>query len=139
NDDLEASVEAGRFREDLFFRINVIHLTMPPLRARGNDVLLLAQSFIERFANRSGRRVIGLTSAAAEKLLAYAWPGNVRELNNCIERAVALTRYEQLTVEDLPDKVQNYQPKKLVMDLDRPDELLPLDEVERRYILRVLD
>ena len=139
NQDLEAEVEAGRFREDLFFRINVITVKLPPLRARGNDVLLLAQNFVQRFATRSAKRVVGLTSNAAEKLLAYAWPGNVRELHNCIERAVALTRYEQITVEDLPEKVQNYQPTKLVMDLDHPNELLSLEEVERRYVLRVLE
>jgi two-component system response regulator HydG len=139
NDDLEAAIEEGRFREDLFFRINVIQIKLPPLRARGNDVLLLAQHFIERVANRSGKRTIGLTSEAADKLLRYTWPGNVRELHNCVERAVALTRYERLTVEDLPEKVQNYRPTRMVVDFDRPDEMLPIDEVERRYILRVLE
>ncbi len=139
NEDLEEAVEAGRFREDLYFRIHVIHVRLPPLRARGNDVLLLAQNFVERYADRLGKRVSGLTSPAAEKILSYAWPGNVRELQNCVERAVALTAYEQLTVEDLPEKVQRYRSSQLVMDLDRPNELVPMVEVERRYILQVLE
>ena len=138
NEDLESAVEAGRFREDLFFRLNVIHIPIPPLRVRGNDVLLLAQQFIERFATRLGKRVGGLTTAAAEKLLAYAWPGNVRELQNCIERAVALTQYESLTVNDLPEKVRNYESSRLVVDLDHPGEFVAMAEIERRYVLRVL-
>ncbi len=90
NRDLELAVEEGRFREDLYYRLNVIGLELPPLRARGNDVLLLAQRFLEHFAARSGKRVVGLSPAAAQRLLAYTWPGNVRELQNCVERAVAL-------------------------------------------------
>ena len=86
--DLEADVEDGRFREDLFYRIHVLPVDVPPLRARGNDVLLLAQRFLEEFAVQAGKHVTGITSAAAAKLLAYDWPGNVRELRNYIERAV---------------------------------------------------
>jgi two-component system response regulator HydG len=138
NEDLETAIEAGRFREDLYFRLNVIHIPLPPLRVRGNDVLLLAQQFIDRYASRLGKRVGGLTSAAAEKLLAYAWPGNVRELQNCIERAVALTQYESLTVDDLPEKVRSYESARLVVDLDHPGEFVPMAEIERRYVLRVL-
>jgi two-component system response regulator HydG len=140
NRDLESAVEEGRFRQDLFYRVNVIHVPLPPLRARGDDVLLLGQHFIRQFAERSGKRVQGLSSAAAEKLLAYEWPGNVRELQNCIERAVALTSYEQLTVDDLPEKLRSAAadarpPVLLVRD---SAELVPLEEIERRYILNVL-
>jgi two-component system response regulator HydG len=137
--DLEADIEDRRFREDLYFRVNVIHIEVPPLRARGSDVLLLAQAALERFALRAEKRVRGLTSAAAERLLAYSWPGNVRELSNCIERAVALTRHEQLTVEDLPEKIRDYRSERFVVPDDEPGELVSLDEVERRYILRVMD
>ena len=139
NRDLEAAVEERRFREDLFFRINVIPIEVPALRRRGNDVLLLAQHFVRTFATQSAKPITGITNAAAAKLLAYAWPGNVRELRNSIERAVALTRFEQLTVEDLPERVQTYRQSEIVIAAEDPGELPPLEEVERRYILRVLD
>jgi two-component system response regulator HydG len=137
--DLESAIEDGRFREDLYFRLNVIHIDVPPLRARAGDVLLLAQAFLERFAARAGKALTGLTSGAAERLLAYAWPGNVRELQNCIERAVALTRHEQITVDDLPEKIRSYKGSHVVVAGDDPSELVPMDEVERRYILRVME
>jgi two-component system, NtrC family, response regulator AtoC len=139
NRDLETSVAEGRFREDLFYRINVVRIELPPLRARGNDILLLAQRFVERFAERNGRRVRGMSSAVAQKLLAYAWPGNIRELQNCIEQAVALARYEELTVEDLPERVRDYRRANVLVVGDDPSELVPLEIVERRYILRVLE
>ncbi len=139
NVDLEAAVEAGRFREDLFFRIHVISVEVPPLRMRGNDVLLLAQRFVDEFAKHNDKRVSGIMSAAAEKLLAYGWPGNVRELRNCIERAVALTQYEQITVEDLPEKLRAARRGHVAIVSDDPTDVVPLEEVERRYILRVLE
>ena len=139
NRDLETAVEEGRFREDLYFRINVIHLTLPPLRARGTDVLLFAQHFLTHYAAATGRRVTSLSPAAAEKLLAYTWPGNVRELRNCMERAVALTQYEQITVDDLPEKIQAHRRSHVLVTSDNPNELVPLEEVERRYILRVME
>jgi two-component system response regulator AtoC len=138
NRDLELAVEEGRFREDLYYRLNVIGLELPPLRARGNDILLLAQRFLEHFAARSGKRVVGLSPAAAQRLLAYSWPGNVRELQNCIERAVALTSYEQLTVEDLPERIRDYRAASPAQGNDM-SELVSLEEMERRYIQRVLD
>jgi two-component system response regulator HydG len=138
NRDLETEVAERRFREDLYYRINVVRIEVPPLRARGNDILLLAQHFVERAAHRSGKNVVGLVSSAAEKLLGYDWPGNVRELENCMERAVALTRFDQITVEDLPEKVRNYQTSHVVVASDDPTELLHMQEVERRYIQRVL-
>lgn len=136
---LETAVEAGQFREDLFYRINVISIEMPPLCARGMDILLLAQKFVERFAARSGKRVTGVTEEAAKKLLDYAWPGNVRELRNAIERAVALTRYERIVVEDLPEKIRAYRKSHLRFDSDNPTELISMEEVERRYIRHVLE
>ncbi len=148
NQDLESAVRARHFREDLYFRVDVIHVTLPPLRARGDDVLLLAQHFVERFAARSGSSVAGLSAAAADRLLAYAWPGNVRELQNCIERAIALCRSPEIALDDLPDKVRDASPKAppraaagLGADPARAPagDLLPMDEVERRHVLRVLD
>ena len=139
NVDLEAAVQEKRFREDLFYRLNVVQIELPPLRARGNDVLLLAQHFIERTSARHDKRVEKLTPKAAERLLAYSWPGNVRELQNCIERAVTLTSYDQIGVDDLPEKVRDYRPSQVLVSSDHPDELVSLEEIERRYILRVLD
>jgi DNA-binding NtrC family response regulator len=139
NRDLELAVEEGRFREDLYYRLNVIGVELPPLRARGNDVLSLSQRFLEQFAARTGKRVVGLSPAAAQRLLAYGWPGNVRELQNCIERAVALTSFEQLTVDDLPERVRNYSQPKAVPENTDPSELVTLEELERRYIHRVLE
>jgi DNA-binding NtrC family response regulator len=139
NRDLESAVEEGHFREDLFFRINVIQMELPPLRSRGTDVLLLAQHFVEQFASRSGKQVVGLSQPVAERLLAYAWPGNVRELRNVIERAVALTRYDKLAVEDLPEKIRDYRGSRVFVAGSDPSELAPMEEVERRYILHVLN
>jgi two-component system response regulator AtoC len=139
NRDLEDAIEERRFREDLYFRINVVQLPLPPLRARGGDVLLLAQHFIGRFASRAGKNVVGISPAAAERMLAYAWPGNVRELQNCIERAVALTRYDHVAVDDLPEKIRDYRRSHVLVASDDPSELVPMEEVERRYILRVME
>jgi two-component system response regulator HydG len=138
NRDLDTEVAERRFREDLFYRINVVRIHVPPLRTRGSDVLTLAQHFIERFSATHRTNVKGLSSQAAARLMAYSWPGNVRELQNCIERAVALTRYEVLGVDDLPEKLREYRPQRVIIDSEDPSELLPMDEVERRYVLRVL-
>jgi two-component system response regulator HydG len=138
NRDLQTQVEEGDFRDDLFFRINVIQVELPPLRARGTDVLLLARHFVEHFAARSAKEVIGISEPAAEKLLAYSWPGNVRELRNVVERAVALTRFEKIAVDDLPEKIRDYRSSQVFIGGDDPSELVPLEEVERRYILHVL-
>jgi DNA-binding NtrC family response regulator len=138
NRDLDSAVAEQRFREDLYFRINVIQIAVPPLRARGNDVLLLAQSFIERFAARTGKRVTGLGIAVAERLLSYSWPGNVRELENAIERAVAVTRFAEITVDDLPERIRDYRVSHVLVAAEDPSELVPMEEVERRYIARVM-
>jgi two-component system, NtrC family, response regulator AtoC len=138
NRDLETAVDEKRFREDLYYRINVIHVQLPPLRARGNDVLLLAQAFLQQLATQSGKNVVGLSTAAAEKILSYHWPGNVRELSNCVERAVALTQFDQLQVEDLPEKVRDYRQSHIIVASEDASDLVPMEEVERRYVLRVL-
>jgi two-component system response regulator HydG len=139
NRDLETEVEEKRFREDLFYRINVVRIHVPPLRARGSDILLLAQHFLDRYAAQSRRPVAGMTSAAADKLLSYPWPGNVRELQNCIERAVALAQFDQIGVDDLPEKIRDYKTARISIESNDPAELLPMEEVERRYILKVLE
>jgi two-component system response regulator HydG len=139
NRDLEDAIEQRRFREDLYFRINVVQLPLPPLRSRGGDVLLLAQHFLARYATRAAKSVVGLSPQAAERLIAYAWPGNVRELQNCMERAIALTRYDHLAVGDLPEKIRDYRPSHVLVASDDPSDLVPMEEVERRYIQRVME
>lgn len=139
NQDLEKAVENKSFRGDLFYRLNVVQLRLPPLRTRGNDVLLLAQHFLQQTATRLGKRVESLNPKAAERLLAYSWPGNVRELQNCIERAVALSAFNQIGVDDLPERIRDYRPSQVLVPSDHPSELVTMDEIERRYILRVLD
>ena len=138
NRDLDSDVEEGRFREDLFYRLNVVEIHVPPLRTRGNDILQLAQHFVDVLSERMGKPVEGITAEAAKKLLDYDWPGNVRELENAIERAVTLTRFHRITVEDLPERIGAYQSTRInPIDVDA-EQVLPLEELEKRYIERVL-
>ena len=139
NRDLEAEVEEGRFREDLLYRINVIQVDAPPLRVRGNDILLLAQRFIQSFAERTHRAVEGLASPAAKRLLGYDWPGNVRELQNCMERAVALAEHDKVVLEDLPERIRKHHASRISVATDDPADFVPMHEIERRYILQVLN
>jgi DNA-binding NtrC family response regulator len=138
NRDLETEVFEKRFREDLYYRVNVVALEVPPLRERGGDILLLAQNFAQRAAARANKEVKGIATPTAEKLSAYDWPGNVRELENCLERAVALMRFDTVMVDDLPEKIRNYQADRFVLSADDPAELVTAAELERRYMQRVL-
>lgn len=137
--DLATAVADGVFREDLYFRVAVVHVDVPPLRVRGGDILVLAQRFLERFADRSGKAVRSFSAHAASKLLDYPWPGNVRELQNCVERAVALTSTELVLVGDLPPHVRDHRPNAFTLGADSdPSGLVTLEEMERRYLKRVL-
>jgi two-component system response regulator HydG len=136
--DLEAAVSDGKFRQDLYFRINVVRVDLPPLRERGGDILRLAHHFLAAMAERSGREILTIGPAVAERLLGYDWPGNVRELENCIERATALAQADAIAVEDLPDRVRLHEPDRFIVSANEPEELITLDELEKRYILRVL-
>jgi two-component system response regulator HydG len=138
NRNLEDEVYEKRFREDLYYRINVVKIDVPPLRERGGDVLHLAQHFLKQFAKRNDKPTLELSTTGAEKLMAYNWPGNVRELENCMEHAVALARFDQITVEDLPEKIRAYRAERFVVAANDPTEIVTMDELERRYILRVL-
>ena len=148
NRKLEDLVAERRFREDLFYRLNVIHLELPPLRSRGTDVLMLAQSFLETFSARAAKKVSGLAPEVSERMLAYPWPGNVRELQNCIERAVALSQGSRIGLEDLPERVLSTPradtPARTAsltaetLPAEAAGDLLSMEEVERRYIHRVL-
>jgi DNA-binding NtrC family response regulator len=132
NRDLEAAVRQGQFRQDLFFRLNVVQIKLPPLRERKSDIPLLVNAFLEKFSEAGGMRAI--SEEAMARLIAYAWPGNIRELENAIERAVALGSGPILHVGDLPSGLHY-----AVADrMPQADELMPLEELERRAILRAL-
>lgn len=136
--DLEQAVQDGSFREDLFYRLNVVSIALPALRSRGSDILLLGQHFVRHFAAQANPGVVGISKTAAEKLLAYTWPGNVRELRNAIERAVALTRFDHISAEDLPERIKTFESRHVLVAADNLEELVSLEEVEKRYILKVL-
>jgi len=136
--DLEEAAERGAFRADLYYRINVIQIDLPPLRARANDVLLLAHHLLDVARTRLKKDVKGIAPPVAEKLLAYPWPGNVRELANCIERAVALARFDVVQLDDLPERVRDFAARTdMLVSASDPSELVTLDEMERRYIHHV--
>jgi DNA-binding protein Fis len=135
NADLASAVAKGDFRADLFYRLNVIDIVVPPLRERDDDVLVLARHFLGKYARAMNRPVQGLTSACAAKLRAHAWPGNVRELANVMERAVALTRSSHLTVDDLPAHVRE---RHAHLSAKGTEPLLSLAELERSHIRRVM-
>jgi DNA-binding NtrC family response regulator len=134
--DLERAVAEGRFREDLFFRLNVVEIELPALRARGNDILVLAHHFLSR--SSMSHRIKGVSPEAARVMLGYSWPGNVRELKNCIERAVALARVDQIALEDLPARMRSYTPDRADDDALLPEQFMTLQQLERQYVERVL-
>jgi len=144
--DLEERVREGSFREDLYFRLNVIELHLPPLRDRDLDVLALAHHFVRHYAARSERAIRGISPEAGKALLSYEWPGNVRELKNYMERAVVLALQDEITPEDLPPRVRGArsQPSLATRALDWQarlgvEDLPTMEELEVRYIQLVLE
>ena len=137
NKDLKKEIEKGRFREDLFYRLNVVALPVPALRDRKEDIPLLALHFLQLFAENNSKKIKGFTPQAMEKLLKYAWPGNVRELMNAVERAVVLSRAEYLDADELALMMAD----SLATEEGQPgaQENVPLEEVEKRTILEALN
>jgi len=133
NRDLENAIRSGSFRQDLYFRLNVVQIKLPPLRDRKSDIPLLVTAFLEKFSGSHGS-VRSISDDAMRRLVAYDWPGNVRELENAIERAVALGSGPIVHVADLPSNLQFPSSERV----PQKDELLPLEELERRAILRTL-
>ncbi len=136
NRDLQAEVEAGRFREDLYYRLNVIAITAPPLRTRREDIPLLVDHFLGIYCTKNARARLSVPSEVMTKLLDYTWPGNVRELENVVERAAVLCRSDSLSLADLPEVVAR-------ADASEPDALqvaigTPLADVEQRLIRQTL-
>ena len=137
NKDLEAEVKAGRFREDLYYRLNVVAVTLPPLRRRKSDIPALVQHFLERYGQMHGKKITGLAPGTLNALLAHDWPGNVRELGNVIERAVVLARGTELTSDDLPETLKGPRPAGGAIDTLIPGAALY--DIEREAILRTLE
>jgi two-component system response regulator HydG len=135
NRDLAHAVADGAFRQDLYYRLKVVELHVPPLRDRREDILPLARMLLADAAVRMGRKILGLVPGAVDQLLRYDWPGNVRELENAMERAVALARGSRVDLEDLPEEIRQAFPKPVVS----VGTVQPLREVEREYILAVLE
>jgi DNA-binding NtrC family response regulator len=133
NRDLESAIRAGTFRQDLYFRLNVVQIKLPALRERKNDILVLVNAFLDKFSDPA-KPARTISEEALRRLMAYDWPGNVRELENAIERAVALGSGPILHVGDLPSNLHYPASERL----PEKDELLPLEELERRAILRTL-
>ncbi len=134
NKDLKHEVGAGSFREDLFFRLNVVSIAVPSLSARREDIPLLVRHFIEKYSLAFHKQITGIQEQALNILINYSYPGNVRELENIIERAVALTDCEEIGPQDLPKDLQH-----LEFDTIAGDSLPSLVEMERRYIMKVLE
>jgi DNA-binding NtrC family response regulator len=135
NRDLAHGVAEGAFRQDLYYRLKVVELHVPPLRDRRDDIMPLARVMLADAALRMGRKVTGLTPGAVDQLLRYEWPGNVRELENAMERAVALARGNRVDLEDLPEEIRQTFLKPIV----NGETVQPLSEVEKEYILAVLE
>lgn len=138
NLNLGEEVKAKRFRDDLYYRLNVIELKLPPLRERREDIPLLVEAFLKKCGDARRKEVKGVSESALAMLMDYAWPGNVRELENVIERAVTLSRGEKIASEDLPPAVQGARGDRRVLD-EAAERTLSLEAVEKEYILKILE
>jgi DNA-binding NtrC family response regulator len=144
NKDLSRAMKEGTFREDLFYRLSVIPLRIPPLRERKEDIPVLAEHFLKRYAQENEKEIKGISPQAMQALLAYDWPGNVRELENCMERAVVMAEVDRIRLADLPLALQNGQVEEEPTPQEGSRNLISLQlgrtlrEVEREYILRTL-
>ncbi len=135
--DLEKAVKEGTFREDLFYRLNVIPIYLPELRERVEDIPLLVEYFLKKYGEEAGRPNIRISREALACMMKYSWPGNVRELENLIERLVVLSPGDEITVNDLPEYIRVCKAETLVEELTL-GERITLEELEKRYILKVL-
>ncbi|MDY6853404.1 MAG: sigma-54 dependent transcriptional regulator [Thermodesulfobacteriota bacterium] len=135
--DLEEALKRGKFREDLFYRLNVITINLPELKKRQDDIPLLANHFLEKYTQDEGDGVTSISKEAMSLLMNYNWQGNVRELENVIERAIALGTHRTILPEDLPANIRNG--KKLFIIKDTPDEIATISELEKNHIARILE
>ncbi|MGB0590863.1 MAG: sigma-54-dependent transcriptional regulator [Myxococcota bacterium] len=137
NADLREEVSAGRFREDLFYRLNVIHVDLPPLRDRKDDVPLLAHHFLKKYAKKNHKDIGGITKAAIDQMMIWDWPGNVRELENAIERAVVLCRGDAVDVDELPPHIRQGETEARVLNVPIGTPLADIEEMVIRETLAV--
>jgi len=135
---LAEEVKAKRFREDLYYRLNVIEIRLPPLRDRKEDIPLLAHGLLQKSLTAQQKHIEGIADSALARLIDYPWPGNVRELENIMERAATLTQGQKISLEDLPPNIQNIQGEGQFIE-DAVEQTLPLAQVEQSYIRRVLE
>ena len=139
NKDLETEIKRGRFREDLFYRLNVLRINLPPLRERGSDIAALAEFFVKKYGKASGMQFKGISKAALKLLMNYSWPGNVRQLESVIERGVLMAESDLIQPEDLPAEVHEESGFGGKLHLELPVEGLSIEELERGLIIKAMD
>lgn len=137
NKDLTEEIRRGKFREDLYYRLNVVEIAIPPVRERMSDLEPLTASFLDEFKKKYNRPNLHLTPEGKKVLECYEWPGNVRELRNVVERAVVLSRGDEIGPEDFPEKLRNRMAQ--AGGFQSEDQIMPLADMERLYVKKVLD
>jgi DNA-binding NtrC family response regulator len=139
NRDLEAMVKDGRFREDLYYRLNIIPINLPPLRNRRDDIAILIEFFISKHSRNSPRKIRGLTASARNLLMNYSWPGNVRQLESAIERAILLCEGDEISVEDLPLEIRQESSPSSNFNFKLPPEGISFEELEQSLITQAME
>ncbi|MBI3599988.1 MAG: sigma-54-dependent Fis family transcriptional regulator, partial [Nitrospinae bacterium] len=138
NKNLDEEIKKGRFREDLYYRLNVIALRLPPLRDRVGDIPELVSHFIGKHSNAAGKKVTGISDEALNHLLNYQWPGNVRQLESVIERAVLLTEGERIEIDTLPLEICNKPMQIGKIDFDIPADGISFEEFEKELLIKAM-
>jgi DNA-binding NtrC family response regulator len=139
NRDLEAMVKDGRFREDLYYRLNIIPINLPPLRNRRDDITILIEFFIAKHSRNAPRKIKGLTASARNLLMNYSWPGNVRQLESAIERAILLCEGDEISVEDLPLEIRQESSPSSSFNFKLPPEGISFEELEQSLITQAME
>ncbi len=139
NRDLEGEIKKGQFREDLFYRLNVIRITLPPLRERGSDIVTLADFFVKKYSLATGMPVTGISKPALKLLMNYSWPGNVRQLESIIERGVLMAEGSSITPEDLPTEVHAALSGGGTLPFDFPADGISFEELEKELIIKAME
>jgi len=139
NKDLEQEIRKGLFREDLFYRLNVIRINLPPLRERGSDIIALADFFVAKYGAAAGIPLKGISKPAIKLLMDYSWPGNVRQLESMIERGVLMTESDCIQPEDLPAEIHRESVPGSCLGFDFPPEGISMDDLERDLIIKAME
>lgn len=139
NRDLEGEIKKGHFRDDLYYRLNVIRLNLPPLRERGSDIATLADFFVRKYSAATGNRLLGISKPALKILMNFSWPGNVRQLESIIERGVLMAESDYIQAEDLPAEVHDEISHSGQLPFDLPPEGISIEDLERDIIVKAMD